>query len=68
MVKEGVVEHRGPWQTGWEQGVQCWYDWGQNIDSGAHDQVLYFAALGALEDAAKVLGYAADAGRCATLR
>lgn len=63
-VDDGVVEHRGPWAVGWDPGVQCWYDWNDNIDMEAMDQVLHYAALGALEQAADALGETADADRC----
>lgn len=67
-VGNGLVVHRGPWKTEWGAGVQSWYDWGEHIDAKLHDQTLYFAALGTLEEAARALGKNEDARRCGVLR
>ena len=67
-VDQGMVVHRGPRDVKWGAGVQCWYDWGENIDGTALDQTLYYAALGMLADAARVLGRADDGRRCDELR
>jgi len=40
-LEQGVVLHRGPWETAWQEGVQCWYDWGTNADAEALDFAEY---------------------------
>ena len=68
QVNDGVVEHRGPWTIGWDAGVQCWYDWNDHIDMETIDQLLHYAALGALEQAAEALGKKDDAMLCRKTR
>lgn len=63
-IEDGVVVHRGPWNLRWEAGVQCWYDWGGNVDASALDQLLYFAAIDTLGLWAEALGQNEDAARC----
>ncbi|HEY9248938.1 MAG TPA: alpha-L-rhamnosidase C-terminal domain-containing protein, partial [Rariglobus sp.] len=65
---DGIVRHRGPWTVGWEPGVQCWYDWEENIDAELLDQLLYFAALDGLRQCALALGLAEDVLLCDELR
>ncbi|EIP98635.1 alpha-L-rhamnosidase [Opitutaceae bacterium TAV1] len=67
-VRDGRVAHRGPWTTAWEPGVQCWYDWGDNIDAELLDQLLYFAALDTLRQSAGTLGHQEDLAHCERLQ
>jgi hypothetical protein len=67
-VRDGRVAHRGPWTTAWGPGVQCWYDWGDNIDAELLDQLLYFAALDTLRQSAGALGHQDDLALCERLQ
>lgn len=68
VVKDGFVQHRGPWELKWVEGVQAWYDWGTNIDDESLDQLLYFQALESLGACAMALGKVEDSQRCEDLR